>query len=99
MGDHLVSVLEEWGYPIRKDWRYSPGDLIRITHSHNSWCDRAGSSGYIASRVHAGDLLVFLHAYGFNDHFNWKRSMWNLKVISPIHGIVWVPDEYTERVV
>jgi hypothetical protein len=49
--------------------------------------------------VEVGDLLVFLHAYGFSyEGTNWKRGEWNLKVLSPSLGIVWVSDEYTEHV-
>jgi hypothetical protein len=49
--------------------------------------------------VEVGDLLVFLQAYGFSYYgTNWKRNEWNLKVLSPSHGIIWVSDEYTEHV-
>lgn len=87
---------EEWEYPIRRDWRYSPGDLVRVNSSHYAWSDRVRN---VSLRVEEGELLIFLRAYGFNNSSTWKRSEWNTMVISPIHGIVWVPDEYTERVV
>lgn len=82
----------EHEYPIRKDWRYSPGELIRISRSHHGW----KGEEEMRSRVEEGDLVVFLQAYGFSYYgTNWKRNEWNIKVLSPTHGIVWISDEYT----
>jgi hypothetical protein len=88
----------EHEYPIRGDWRYSSGELIRVTRSHLVWNDSLGG-GVSSQRVEEGDLVVFLQAYGFSyEGTNWKRNQWNLKVLSPTHGIVWVSDEYTEGI-
>ena len=82
----------EHEYPIRKDWRYSPGELIRISRSHHGW----KGEEEMRSRVEEGDLVVFLQAYGFSYYgTNWKRNEWNIKVLSPTHGIIWISDEYT----
>ena len=95
----------EHEYPIRNDWRYTHGELIRISRSHYIWRDDLKPESYhplnlpSTPRVEEGDLVVFLHAYGFSNHeTNWKRGEWNLKVLSPSLGIVWVSDEYTGSV-
>jgi hypothetical protein len=95
----------EHEYPIRKDWRYSPGELIRISRSHHIWRDDLESAQFhlyrspTSPRVEEGDLVVFLQAYGYSYYgTNWKRDAWNLKVLSPTLGIIWVSDEYTEHV-
>ena len=82
----------EHEYPIRNDWRYSPGELIRVTRSHHGW----KGEEEMRSRVEEGDLVVFLQAYGFSYYgTNWKRNEWNIQVLSPTHGIIWISDEYT----
>lgn len=92
----------EHEYPIRNDWRYSPGELIRISRSHHIWRDDLEGEKFhlykspTTPRVEEGDLVVFLQAYGFSYYgTNWKRNEWNIKVLSPTHGIVWISDEYT----
>jgi hypothetical protein len=89
--------------PVRTDWRYSPGNLLRITRSHPVWrdledYDHAGAKN-TTQRLEVGETVVFLQAYGFEyAGGNWKRGMWNLKVLSPRLGFVWVCDEYTEGI-
>ena len=88
----------EHEYPIRKDWRYTHSELIRVTRSHLVWNDSHGFGG-LSQRVEVGDPVVFLQAYGFEyNGGNWKRGEWNLKVLSPSLGIVWVSNEYTGSV-
>ena len=82
----------EHEYPIRNDWRYSPGELIRISRSHHGWKGEEEMS----SPVKTGECVIFLQAYGFSYYgTNWKRNEWNIKVLSPTHGIIWISDEYT----
>ena len=86
--------------PTRK-WRYEPGDLIKISFGHHVWSDYIVSNGLAENtscRLETNDCVIFIEAYGFEyNGNNWKRSEWNLKVLSPKYGIVWVCNEYTEH--
>ena len=89
--------------PVRTDWRYKRGDLIRITRNHSAWRDLEeydqGGKKNTSQRLEEGETVVFLQAYGFEyNGGNWKRGEWNIQVLSPKLGIVWACDEYTEGI-
>ena len=75
---------------------YKSGELIRITRDHFFWDENKQNRN--ANRVGENSIMMFIEAYNISNeqiHKNWKRSEWNLKVLHPIHGIIWVASEYT----
>lgn len=86
-----------------KDHRYKYGDLIKVVRTHFIWIDSQDDAQkeqeYSKERVEAGEILIFIQAYGYK-YFgsNWKRPEWNLLVISPKLGKIWVCDEHTESI-
>lgn len=84
----------------KKHWRYTEGDLIKITQSHVIWKNDLDFSFRehfdLTSRVEKDDVVIFLQAYGYKiETNNWKRPEWNLLVVSAKLGLIWVTDEYT----